>query len=48
LSYDGKTKNNFWLPEPTSDWARIAFKHKEKKKKNKMKRREEEECAGNQ
>jgi hypothetical protein len=33
LSCDGKTKSNFWLSEPTSDRARIAFKHKEKKKR---------------
>jgi hypothetical protein len=49
LSCDGKTKNNFWLSEPTSDRARIAFKRKEKKKKDNMKRRkEEEDCADNQ
>jgi hypothetical protein len=33
LSCDGKTKNNFWLSEPTSDRARIASKCKEKKKR---------------
>jgi hypothetical protein len=44
-----KTKKDFWLSEPKSDRARIAFRRKEKNKKESMKRRkEEEDCAGNQ
>jgi hypothetical protein len=41
LSCDGNTENNFWLSEPTSDRARIAFKRKEKKKKDYMKPRKD-------
>jgi hypothetical protein len=49
LSCDGKTKNNFWLSEPTSDQARMAFKRKEKNERENRKRKiEEEECADNQ
>jgi hypothetical protein len=49
LSCDGKTKNNIWLSEPTSDLAKISYKRKEKKQRNSMKKRkEEEECADNQ
>ncbi len=49
LSCDGKTKKNFWLSQPKSERARIAFRRKEKNKKESMKRRkEEEDCADNQ
>jgi hypothetical protein len=49
LSCDGKTKNNIWLSEPTSDLAKISYKRKEKKQRDNMKKRkEEEECADNQ
>jgi hypothetical protein len=47
-SCDGKTKNNIWLLEPTSDLARISFKRKEKKQRDNMKKRRKEECADNQ
>jgi hypothetical protein len=49
LSCDGKTKENLWMSEPSSDLARISFRRKEKKRKEKMEtKREEEECADNQ
>jgi hypothetical protein len=34
LSCDGKTKNNIWLSEPTSDLAKISFKRREKKERD--------------
>jgi hypothetical protein len=49
LSCDGVTKTNIWMPEPTSDMAKISFKCKEKKRKAIVERkREEEECHKNQ
>jgi hypothetical protein len=49
LSCNGKSKENIWMLEPTSDFARISFKQKETKRKDTMKTmREEEDCAGNQ
>ncbi len=49
LSCNGKTKENIWVSEPSSDLARISFNCKEKKRKDNLKaERDKEECANNQ